>query len=296
MLQETIETDIEEKTNESIETIGKTTENEDDEIKVHTELAIKHLRVTPATRVEQQEELLQFIARKERRILELKEELARQEEELNLLKEQWETITLEENDIENKASSDIDDMFSLGDDIGRGRRAIAFGLGNGVGNGFKGIFGGSAETERGRETLSNIRSVVIEVKDSERFKQTRQKTYDLTAKAWGNLSKGISNLAHSEALRNARRKTYETVHTFNDKLASPTTRPTTNATNSAAAASLRKISEHSISKTLPDVTHEDDYKEDDYKEGETKYSIVVAESPIDDPNSSIGQEFIIGED
>jgi len=91
-------------------------------------------------------------------------------------------------------------------------------------------------------------------------------------------------------LRNARRRTYETVHTFNDKLASPTTRPTTNAANTAAA-SLRKISEYSISRTPPDVTHEDDYKED-----ERKYDIVVAESPIDDPNSSIGQEFIIGED
>jgi hypothetical protein len=92
---------------------------------------------------------------------------------LNLLREQWETITLEEDEIQNSAAIYADDMFSLGSDTsgdeddndatknksGNGekdenndeKKGIAFGLGNGVGNGIKGIFGGGIKkTEKER--------------------------------------------------------------------------------------------------------------------------------------------------
>ena len=75
---------------------------ETNQFQIQTELAIKNSRITHSTPSEQHSELLHFIARKERKVLELREELKRHEEELRLLKKQWKTnITKKINEESN---------------------------------------------------------------------------------------------------------------------------------------------------------------------------------------------------
>ncbi|CAG8449429.1 6124_t:CDS:2, partial [Ambispora gerdemannii] len=156
----------------------------DDLLKIHTEIAIKHLRITPATESEQQAELLQFIAKKERKIKDLQEELAQHEDELRLLRERWESIR----------SSKRNSGWLRG---GGGNS------GDNKGNGsvFKNIENGGINANQ-----DNLISINIE-------------NEDFRTGAWGNLSKSISALTRSDTLKNVRKKTMDTVHTVEKSLA-----------------------------------------------------------------------------
>ncbi|RIA91058.1 hypothetical protein C1645_822541 [Glomus cerebriforme] len=191
---------------ESVEDIGN-------DLKVQTELAIKHSRITPATPSEQHSELLHFIARKERKVLELREELKRHEEELRLLKKQWEAnITKDIDEESNSNSPSSPASISSNTNVLEGETNSFM---NGLGKGIAGVIGGIQkvkESEVTQEKLSQIKSVVVDVANSQPVQQTRRKTADFTSNAWHNLSRGISTLASSEAVQNAKKKTWKTVY------------------------------------------------------------------------------------
>ncbi|CAG8533694.1 7169_t:CDS:2 [Acaulospora colombiana] len=115
---------------------------DDTDEEVKTERTIKNLRVTPSTPSEQHAELLHFIAKKECKVSELREELKRHEEELRLLKNQWETIVLNERmadaediNINMSPRSSISSDSSEEDEIDR----LMSGLGKGINSVIDGI-------------------------------------------------------------------------------------------------------------------------------------------------------------
>lgn len=192
------------------------------DLKIETELAIKNSRLTPATSSEQHSEFLHFIARKERKVLELREELKRHEEELRLLKKQWETYfakNIDEASNSNSPSSPSSafSFASTSEEEGKGFM-------DGLSKGIAGVIGGIQkvkESELTQEKLTQIKTVVTDVANSQSIQQTRRKTADITSSAWHSLSKGLSSLASSETIQNAKKKTLETVNTINEALISP---------------------------------------------------------------------------
>ncbi|CAG8473167.1 5096_t:CDS:2 [Funneliformis mosseae] len=204
------------------------------DLKIETELAIKNSRLTPATSSEQHSEFLHFIARKERKVLELREELKRHEEELRLLKKQWETYfakNIDEASNSNSPSSPSSafSFASTSEEEGKGFM-------DGLSKGIAGVIGGiqkvkeselyvfnlvSHGTKITQEKLTQIKTVVTDVANSQSIQQTRRKTADITSSAWHSLSKGLSSLASSETIQNAKKKTLETVNTINEALISP---------------------------------------------------------------------------
>ncbi|RGB40843.1 hypothetical protein C1646_686854 [Rhizophagus diaphanus] len=119
---------------ESIEKI------DNDKLKIQTELAIKQFRITHSTPSEQHSELLHFIARKERKVLELREELKRHEEELRLLKKQWEaniTKNIDEESNSNSPSSPAS-LSSITNNLEGETNNFM----NGLGKGIAGVIGG----------------------------------------------------------------------------------------------------------------------------------------------------------
>ncbi|CAG8474736.1 8221_t:CDS:10 [Ambispora leptoticha] len=166
----------------------------EDLLKIHTEIAIKHLRITPATESEQQAELLQFIAKKERKIKDLQEELAQHEEELRLLKERWESIKNNGNGWLRGGGS------SGGANKGNGNVLI------------------SIENDGVDDVNANPDNFINIKIDNENAKKTKRKLSFRTG-AWGNLSKSISALARSDTLKNVRKKTMDTVHTVEKSIA-----------------------------------------------------------------------------
>jgi len=88
---------------------------------------------------------------------------------------------------------------------------------------------------RTQEKLSQIKSVVVDVANSQPVQQTRRKTADFTSSAWHNLSKGISTLASSETIQNAKKKTLKTVYTINEALTSPPAKATNNTTENSSS-------------------------------------------------------------
>ncbi|CAG8491513.1 3377_t:CDS:2 [Diversispora eburnea] len=160
-----------------------------------TERTIKNLRITSATPLEQNTELLRFIAKKESKVLELREELKRQEEELKLLKNQWKTIVA--NDEQEKNGTSTTSSEIVGDD------GIKF-IGKGINSVIDGIHK-VKDNEVTLEKISQIKTAVSDVANSTSVKKTRQ--------AWSNISKGFSSLVESKAVKTAKRKTLETVHT-----------------------------------------------------------------------------------
>uniref|UniRef100_A0A1D1YUP1 Uncharacterized protein n=1 Tax=Anthurium amnicola TaxID=1678845 RepID=A0A1D1YUP1_9ARAE len=228
---------------ESVESI-------ENELKIQTELAIKHSRITPSTPSEQHSELLHFIARKERKVLELREELKRHEEELRLLKKQWETNVTKNIDEESNSNSPSSPA-SLSS-ITNTSEGETNNFMNGLGKGIAGVIGGIQkvkESELTQEKLSQIKNAVVDVANSQPVQQTRRKTADFTSNAWHNLSKGISTLASSETIQNAKKKTLKTVYTINEALTSPAGTAATNTATAATTATTvntRKDSSSSI--------------------------------------------------
>ncbi|GBB90900.1 hypothetical protein RclHR1_00180038 [Rhizophagus clarus] len=209
---------------------------DNEKLKIQTELAIKQSRITPSTPSEQHSELLHFIARKERKVLELREELKRHEEELRLLKKQWETNITKNIDEESNSNSPSSpaSLYSITNNSeGEPNNFM-----NGLGKGIAGVIGGIQkvkESELTQEKISQIKSVVADVANSQPVQQTRRKTADFTSNAWHNLSKGISTLASSETIQNAKKKTLKTVYTINEALTSPSTKTTNNTTEDSSS-------------------------------------------------------------
>ncbi|RHZ87753.1 hypothetical protein Glove_30g60 [Diversispora epigaea] len=204
---------------------GESQLNEKEEIKDNqngeesddkTERTIKNLRITPATPLEQNMELLRFIAKKESKVLELKEELKRQEEELRLLKNQWKTIVAK------------DDQNGIPETVGD--EGIKF-----IGKGINSVIDGIHKVK----DKEAIKTAVSDVANSTSVKKTRQ--------AWSNISKGFSSFVESKAVKTAKRKTLETVHTvertINEALISPTKTsytqcPTTSSSSSTPSSPI----------------------------------------------------------
>ncbi|CAG8685649.1 14227_t:CDS:2, partial [Acaulospora morrowiae] len=183
---------------------------EDTDEEVRTE-RIKNLRVTPATPSEQHAELLHFIAKKEFKVTELREELKRHEEELRLLKKQWETIVLNERmaDAESISISRRSSVSSENeeDEIDK--------LMNGLGKGINSVIDGIQkvkDSDATHEKITQIKNVVSDVANSTPVQQTKRKTADFTSQAWSNISRGFTSLVESGAIKAAKRKTLQTVH------------------------------------------------------------------------------------
>ncbi|CAI2187901.1 6303_t:CDS:2 [Funneliformis geosporum] len=219
------------------------------DLKIETELAIKNSRLAPATSSEQHSEFLHYIARKERKVLELREELKRHEEELRLLKKQWETHFAKNIDeaSNNNSPSSASSAFSFASNSEEEGKGFMDGLSKGI----AGVIGGIQkvkDSELTQEKLTQIKTVVTDVANSQSIQQTRRKTADITSSAWLSLSKGFSSLASSETIQNARKKTLETVNTINEALVLPsvnytTTNPSSEDTTTAATKSKLIISE-----------------------------------------------------
>ncbi|CAG8769501.1 8015_t:CDS:2, partial [Racocetra fulgida] len=94
-----------------------------------------------------------FIARKERKISELREELKRHEEELLLLKKQWQTVVSKDIDSENTSSS----VFSFQSNTSNNEVSAFM---NGLGKGIHSVIGG-----------------IHNLKESETIKTARKSSY-----------------------------------------------------------------------------------------------------------------------
>ncbi|CAG8536665.1 6203_t:CDS:2, partial [Scutellospora calospora] len=216
-----------------------------DENSEEKERTIKNLRITPSTPSEQRDEFLQFIAQKERKVLELREELKRHEEELLLLKKQWQTVV--SKDVDSESISSASSIFSFPSNTSINGEDVT-GFMNGLGKGIHSVIDGInnlKEKEATREKLSQIKTAVSEVANLRPIQQTRQKTVDLTSQAWSNISKGISSLVDYEAIKAARKRTYRTVPTSEtletpniNTAISPTTSPTTTSPTSPMSKDL----------------------------------------------------------
>ncbi|CAG8502696.1 6485_t:CDS:2 [Dentiscutata heterogama] len=232
---------------ENIELVDKKdviNEKNIDENSEEKERAIKNLRVTHSSPSEQRDELLQYIVSKERKVLELREELKRHEEELLLLKKQWQAIASKDINAEN--TSYASSIFSIPSNISNNIEVTGFmnGLGKGIHSVIDGIHN-LKESETTREKLSQIKTAVSEVANIRSIQQTRQKTADLTSQAWSNISKGISSLVDYEAIKNARKKSYKSVPTAEtsetstiNTAISPTTSPVTTSPTSSISKDL----------------------------------------------------------
>ncbi|KAF0538647.1 hypothetical protein F8M41_007601 [Gigaspora margarita] len=268
-----------------------TDENGED---VKKERAIKNLRVTSSSPSEQRDELLQFIVRKERKILELREELKRQEEELLLLKKQWQAVASE--DINDENTSNASSIFSIPSNISNNVEVTK--IMNGFGKGIHSVIDGIhnlKESETTREKISQIKTAVSEVANLRSIQQTRQKTADLTSQAWSNLSKGISSWVDYEAIKNARRKSYNSVPTtetsetltINTAL-SPTISP---ATTSPTSSMSKDIIWSDINSDL-DNEKKLSADKDDFNEKSLNNEGVLAGSPKDE----FEEVYVIGDD
>ncbi|CAJ0916426.1 12530_t:CDS:2 [Entrophospora sp. SA101] len=175
-------------------------------MKVRKEGSIKHLGITlTASPTIQHTDLLHYIAKKERKVLELREELKRNEEELNgngKEKENVNGVGIGENDDDDQ--SDDVEVIKLMNGLSKGIVGVV--------NGIKNV----AESEVTHEKLLKIRTVVADVANYEPVKQTKKMTFDFTSQAFDNITKGFSSIAQSETIRNARRKTLETVYQLNE--------------------------------------------------------------------------------
>ncbi|CAG8812655.1 3495_t:CDS:2 [Gigaspora margarita] len=261
---------------------------------VKKERAIKNLRVTSSSPSEQRDELLQFIVRKERKILELREELKRQEEELLLLKKQWQAVASE--DINDENTSNASSIFSIPSNISNNVEVTK--IMNGFGKGIHSVIDGIhnlKESETTREKISQIKTAVSEVANLRSIQQTRQKTADLTSQAWSNLSKGISSWVDYEAIKNARRKSYNSVPTtetsetltINTAL-SPTISP---ATTSPTSSISKDIIWSDINSGL-DNEKKLSADKDDFNEKSLNNEGVLAGSPKDE----FEEVYVIGDD
>ncbi|KAG9307129.1 hypothetical protein G9A89_016957 [Geosiphon pyriformis] len=172
----------------------------DELVKIHIEIAIKHLRVTQATPDEQKAELLQFIAKKERKIIDLKEELAQHEEELRLLKERWDSIV---NTKENETAS----LLSASSTVSSSTSSITSDEDDKKINGA--LLGSDTKDIMKEKTSSYFTDVKIA--ENNGGKPTKRRL-DFRKSTWGNLGKSISALARSDTLKNMRRKTMGTVN------------------------------------------------------------------------------------
>ncbi|CAG8761080.1 32211_t:CDS:2, partial [Racocetra persica] len=272
----------------------KIIENSDEAKKERT---IKNLRITPSSPSEQRDELSQFIARKERKISELREELKRHEEELLLLKKQWQTVVSKDIDSENTSSS----VFSFQSNTSNNEVSTFM---NGLGKGIHSVIGGIhnlKESEATREKLSQIKTAVSEVANIRSIQQTRQKTADLTSQAWSNISKGISSLVDYEAIKTARKKSYKSVPTtetseipnINTAISPTTSPPTTSPTSSISkdliwsALNSESNSEHKL------PTDKDDFIKEKNLDNEN-IDGVLAGSPKDEFEETL--VYVIGDD
>ncbi|CAJ0871873.1 5093_t:CDS:10 [Entrophospora sp. SA101] len=205
-------------------------------MKVRKEGSIKHLGITlTASPTIQHTDLLHYIAKKERKVLELREELKRNEEELNgngKEKENVNGVGIGENDDDDQ--SDDVEVIKLMNGLSKGIVGVV--------NGIKNV----AESEVTHEKLLKIRTVVADVANYEPVKQTKKMTFDFTSQAFDNITKGFSSIAQSETIRNARRKTLETVYQLNenskqsDEIISTTTTTKSEENNDADMIKSRK--------------------------------------------------------
>ncbi|CAJ0747609.1 4764_t:CDS:2 [Entrophospora sp. SA101] len=177
-------------------------------MKVRKEGSIKHLGITlTASPTIQHTDLLHYIAKKERKVLELREELKRNEEELSLLKKKWETIFTNQiiNSPENGNGKEKENVNGVGigenDDDDQSDDVEVIKLMNGLSKGIVGVVNGIknvAESEVTHEKLLKIRTVVADVANYEPVKQTKKMTFDFTSQAFDNITKGFSSIAQSE--------------------------------------------------------------------------------------------------
>nr|CAG8467812.1 5966_t:CDS:2 [Entrophospora candida] len=180
--------------------------------KVRKEGSIKHLGITlTASPTIQHTDLLHYIAKKERKVLELREELKRNEEELSLLKKKWETIFTNQiiNSPENGNGKENESVNGVGigenenDDDDQSDDVEVIKLMNGLSKGIVGVVNGIknvAESEVTHEKLLKIRTAVADVANYEPVKQTKKMTFDFTSQAFDNITKGFSSIAQSETL------------------------------------------------------------------------------------------------
>ncbi|RIB08629.1 hypothetical protein C2G38_2110696 [Gigaspora rosea] len=284
---------------ENIELVDKkeaiTEKNIDENEDVKKERAIKNLRVTSSSPSEQRDELLQFIVSKERKILELREELKRHEEELLLLKKQWQAVASE--DINDENTSNASSIFTIPSNISNNVEVTK--IMNGFGKGIHSVIDGIhnlKESETTREKISQIKTAVSEVANLRSIQQTRQKTADLTSQAWSNLSKGISSWVDYEAIKNARRKSYKSVPTtetsetltINTAL-SPTISP---ATTSPTSSISKDIIWSDINSDLVNEKKLSADKDDFINEKNLNNEGVLAGSPKDE----FEEVYVIGDD
>ncbi|CAJ0916465.1 12541_t:CDS:2 [Entrophospora sp. SA101] len=190
-------------------------------MKVRKEGSIKHLGITlTASPTIQHTDLLHYIAKKERKVLELREELKRNEEELSLLKKKWETIFTNQIINSPEKKENVNGVgIGENDDDDQSDDVEVIKLMNGLSKGIVGVVNGIknvAESEVTHEKLLKIRTVVADVANYEPVKQTKKMTFDFTSQAFDNITKGFSSIAQSETIRNARRKTLETVYQLNE--------------------------------------------------------------------------------
>ncbi|CAG8521417.1 5925_t:CDS:2, partial [Dentiscutata erythropus] len=273
---------------ENIELVDKKdviNEKNIDENSEEKERAIKNLRVTHSSPSEQRDELLQFIVRKEHKILELREELKRHEEELLLLKKQWQAISSEDINAENTSS-----IFSIPSNISNNIEVTGFM--NGLGKGIHSVIGGIhnlKESEATREKLSQIKTAVSEVANIRSIQQTRQKTADLTSQAWSNISKGISSWSYKSV------PTAETSETPTINTAiSPTTSPGTTSPTSSISKDLiwSAINSDLDSEKKLSIDKDDSINEKNFNN--EKIEGVLAGSPKDEFEEQL--VYVIGDD